>query len=67
MPKICEMENVRGGERDFPVELWRDDDTGRLVITAYNEAGFNCVEIDLWDLVDWLQNGPGRDVIRENS
>jgi hypothetical protein len=27
---------------------------GRLIIVAYNEAGFNSTEIDLLDLTDWI-------------
>jgi hypothetical protein len=57
MPKLCEMRGVRGGEEGFPVELWQDDDTGRLAVRAYNEAGYNSAEIDFDDLCRWL-NGP---------
>ena len=42
----------------YPVELWRDDENGRLVIKAKNEGGNNATLVDLWDLVAWLQNGP---------
>lgn len=58
MIKICDMVGVRGGEDGFPVELWRDGQTGRLLLTAYCEAGHNCVEIDLWDVLKWLESGP---------
>jgi len=54
MPKLCEMENVRGGDTGFPVELYRDDETGRLVVRGINEGGFACVDIDLADLLTWL-------------
>jgi len=58
MPKICTMEGVQEHSEHMPVELWRDDDSHRLTIRAYNECGDNCVNIDLWQLVDWLKVGP---------
>jgi len=54
MPKIRNMENVRGGDTGFPVELWVDDDDGRLVVRGINEGGFGCVDIDLLDLLRWV-------------
>lgn len=54
MPKLCDMKDVRGGELGFPVELWHDDETGRLVVRGTNEGGFACVDIDLADLLAWL-------------
>ena len=70
MPKLCDMEGVRGGEEGCPIELWIDDDTGRLVVVGYNQAGNDGVGIDLWDLITWLQSGPecGSDVaaLRDN-
>lgn len=51
---LCEMKGVRGGEEGFPVELWRDEDSRRLVVRAVNEGGFACVDIDLADLLNWL-------------
>lgn len=46
------------GDGHYPVELWRDDRTDRLVIRAYNEGGNNYVSIDLWDVIEWMQAGP---------
>ena len=54
MPKLMDMDGVTGGEAGFPIELWRDDDTGRLVIRGYNESGFNVVDIDLNEVRVWL-------------
>lgn len=31
------------------------EEPGREVIVAYNEGGFNCTEVDLLDLIDWLK------------
>ena len=65
--KLCELAGVReygGGE---PVELWRNDETGRLVIRAYNEGGYNCTDVDLLDLVDWLQAGPAQRVLDDGK
>ena len=52
--KICDMNGVRGGEPEFEVELWRHDETGRLVVRGTNEGGFSCVDIDLGDICKWL-------------
>lgn len=61
------MLGVRGGEDGFPVQLWRDDNTGRLLILGFNEAGYASVEFDLWDVIDWLQNGPGKELLLANG
>lgn len=29
--------------------------TGRPVILALNECGYNCVEVDLLDVIDWVK------------
>lgn len=58
MPKICEMANVREISEGYPVELWRNDESGRLVVRAVNEDGNNCTEVDLWDLIQWFSIGP---------
>lgn len=50
------MSGVRSDD-ELPVELWRCDRSGRLVVRAYNEAGCSYTEVDLWDLVGWLQAG----------
>ncbi len=32
---------------------------GRLVIRAFNEGGYNCTDVDLLDVIDWVkQNKP---------
>lgn len=67
MPKLCEMDGVRGGETGFAVELWRDDDTGRLTVVGYNQAGYDGVGIDLWDLVGWLRSGAGSELLLEDG
>lgn len=28
---------------------------GRIVIKAFNESGYNCTEVDLMDVILWLQ------------
>lgn len=57
MPKLCVMDGVRSDDC-HPVELWRTEHSGRLVIRAYNEAGYSYTEVDLWDLIGWLSTGP---------
>lgn len=62
MPKVCDILSVRGGESDlgFPVQLYADDCTGRLQIRGINEGGFACVDIDVGDLIQWLEQlAPG--------
>lgn len=51
MPKICDLSGVRGGDTGFPVQLYRDDDSNRIVVRGTNEGGFACVDIDLGDLL----------------
>jgi hypothetical protein len=58
MPKICEMQSVRELTEEYPVELWRNDKTGRLVVRAKNEGGNNVTEVDLLELIEWCQRGP---------
>jgi hypothetical protein len=58
MGKICEMKGVREFSDGYPVELWRHERTGRLVIRAYSECGNAIVDVDLWDLIDWCHSGP---------
>ena len=48
MKELCE---------GMPLELWLR--RGRLVIRAYNEAGYNATEIDVRDLMDTLRDGQG--------
>ncbi len=57
MPRIAVMDGVREYSEKFPVELRIDDESRRLVIRAINEAGHNCVDIDLCDLLGWLRTG----------
>ena len=54
MPKICDLPSVRGGETEFPISLYRDEESGRVVIRGVNEGGFACVDIDLGDLAECL-------------
>jgi hypothetical protein len=57
------MKGVRELTEGYPVELWRNEESGRVVVRAKNEGGFNVVEIDLWDLIGWLTNGPQHGVL----
>jgi hypothetical protein len=68
MPHVCDMEGVRSYTNGpEPVELWRNKDNGRLVIVTYNEGGECGVEIDLLDLLKWLQSGSGKSVVLDNG
>ena len=55
MAKICEMAGVREYREKKPIELHRNDETGRLVVLATKQGGSNIMEIDLFDLVDWVR------------
>lgn len=37
-------------------EIWGSKLNGREVIVASNEGGYNCTQIDLLGLVEWLKN-----------
>ena len=41
-----------------PVRLVRRPYNGRLVIRAMNEGGNSYTDVDLLDLMEWLQWGP---------
>jgi hypothetical protein len=58
MPRITEMTGVRELTEGYAVELWRNEQTGRLVVRAKNEGGNNVTEVDLWDLIRWFSTGP---------
>jgi len=49
------MDGVREYCEEMPVEIVISEHTERSVIRAYNEGGFNRVEIDLIDLLNWLK------------
>jgi hypothetical protein len=50
-------------EYDTPVEKWKGH--GRLVIRAFNEAGFNNTQVDLLDIIVWIKtNRP--DLLNDN-
>lgn len=44
------------GYDDKPIELHRHN--GRLVIVAYNQGGYDCTEVDLGNLLEWLNRHP---------
>lgn len=56
--KVADMVGVRAYGNEPGVELWLNEN-GRLVIVAYNEAGHCATQVDLWDILDWVQDGPG--------
>jgi hypothetical protein len=58
-----EMVGVREYAEEMPVHLFVDTrpnekywkGSGRVVLKAYNEAGFNHVMVDLLDVIAWLK------------
>lgn len=57
--KLADMAGVRGGDCYYPVQLCRDDETGRFIVRRVQEGGFACVDIDLADLWCWLVEATG--------
>lgn len=51
---IHTVRGVKGGEEGFPVEIWRDAQTGKLELVVYGEAGYIALGIDFADLIGWL-------------
>jgi hypothetical protein len=49
------MQGVREYTEEMEVTLKIWDANGRLIIHALNEAGYNCTEVDLLDLLDWVR------------
>lgn len=47
---------VREYLEGYPVQLYRDSRSGRLVVRAFNEATYNEVRIDLLDLMEWVKS-----------
>lgn len=55
MPKICDMDTVRGGEPGFPIELWRDDETNRLTVRIPVACDTPYARVDVGDLIAALR------------
>lgn len=54
--KLAELTGVREHTEGDAVELWMNQ-TGRIVIRAFNECHNNCTDVDLSDLLEWLRLG----------
>ena len=52
--KDIKMEGVREYAEEMSVELGTHKNQ-RLIIKAYNEAGYNSTKVDLQDVVDWIR------------
>lgn len=51
------MEGVREYSEGMAVEFSSRD--GRPTVVAFNQAGYDATEIDLWDLIAWIKaNAP---------
>lgn len=48
------MDGVSEYAEGYDVELLLNDE-GILVIRALNEGGYNCTEVDLIQLINWLK------------
>jgi hypothetical protein len=58
MPKLCDIPNICD---DGPAELWRSDETGRLIVHIRIECDTSYVDIDLVNLIGWMRDGPSAD------
>ena len=59
MPVVIEKLNPENGERYKNVQTTRSTDgymKSSYVITALNEAGHNCTQVDLLDLLSFVKN-----------
>jgi hypothetical protein len=65
--KVCDLDGVREYQEGLTLELWRTDKSHRLVVRIYNECGNRYVDIDLWDLIGWLQVGPGARLLENQT
>jgi hypothetical protein len=54
--KLATLEGVREYNEREPVELWVR--AGRVILRAFNECHNNHTDVDLRDLLTWLQAGP---------
>ena len=47
---------IMEGVREYEGPIYLDTSQGgRIVVVAYNEGGFNRTEVDLLDLIGWVQ------------
>lgn len=51
------LDGVREYGERLPVKIAFYEDVGRFVLKAENQGGYDCVEINLLDLVAWLKDG----------
>jgi len=64
--KISAIPKVREWIEEMPVELWFNRE-GRVVLKAFNECGYNCTEIDVFDLLDWFDEKGTFNVTRNEA
>lgn len=48
------MDGVREYAEGYEVQLEQTKE-GRFVVVARNEGGYNCTEVDLTDLIGWVE------------
>lgn len=51
------LDGVREYGEGLPVKIAFYEDVGRFALKAENQGGYDCVEINLLDLVAWLKDG----------
>jgi hypothetical protein len=54
--KLAVLSGVREQNEHEPVELWLNE-SGRVVVRAFDECLNNYTDVDLADLLDWLRSG----------
>jgi hypothetical protein len=48
--------DIRVSNSDGATELVRFKHSGRLLVLFYNQGGYDCVDVDLAELIDWYQS-----------
>ncbi len=65
--RLAVMTGIGTDERgNFPCELWLNE-SGRLTIVAYSEGRYASTHVDLFDLMEWLQTGPGNRLVLDHG
>lgn len=67
MAIICEIREIRSEDIDQPVQIWRDDDTGRFFLRSVNEGGFACIDLDVRDLARFFGSDPDEVIASINA
>lgn len=62
--EICEIVGVREYVDGEALKLVPRQPDRRVVLRAFNEGGNSYTDVDLFDLIEWLEHGPVGGLIR---